>query len=449
LLHVLHLLKSEYDIWLVVAHVDHLLRPESGEDAQFVRQMARALGLEVRIKRVDVHGAASAMAMSLEAAGRRLRYEFLEQVRAAEGAAAVATGHHRDDELETFFLRLLHGTTLTGLGGIPPVRDRVIRPLIRASRPDILSFLQEKGVPCRIDCTNLGVDTDRNFIRNSLFPAIRRRFTNFHSPMQRTIEMVRQEEALLAELSAQLYQSAVSEQENELIVSVPAVLKAHGVVAARAVLQALYRLSGPEIRWTSAHVDAVLRIVRGHNPSATAHLAGGVMLVREYDSVRLRVGHLEHCEPFSIEVSGPGTIEVPGTRMKVAFETVEVRGDKPSLPTSEQSAHFDADGISFPVHLRSPVPGDKFRPWGLDGTRKIKRVLIDHKISVRWRKKIPLLVKDTEILWIPGIRRGQAAAVRPGTRRVLSVKVVEWGELRRAFRNPEENMDRLEPMRMF
>ncbi len=423
LLHVMNLLKSERNFRLVVAHLDHGLRPESREDAEFTWELSESLGVSAHVQTADVRQIALDLGISVEEAGRRARYDFYERVRAAVSAQSIATAHHLDDQLETFFLRVFRGSTLTGLGGIYPKRGRIIRPFIEAQRTEILDFLSKGRIPYRIDRSNLAANTDRNFIRNRLMPMITERFPDFRGPLTRTVNAVRDEEDFLESLAADLRTRTIRRQGNRMIMDILGIREAPRVLATRAVLGSLYELSGPSVRWARVHLDTIFNIVDGENPSAETHLPGGIVLLREYGRITLASGRPEDPVPFHLEITEPGELRVPSTGVIMRFEIVEPGVNIPRGSPGSREAYFDAQRARFPLTVRSLLPGDRFRPWGMKGTRKLKNVLIDVKVPRRLRLQIPLLVKDKEILWISGIRRGRAAPVVQQTQRVLKVTV--------------------------
>lgn len=148
------------------------------------------------------------------------------------------------------------------------------------------------------------------------------------------------------------------------------------------------------------------------------------MVAREYDRLVLSKGTVaELTSQPVILVSGPGTVEVPGTGHILRLQLREREGMCLQEYDGITAAAFDADGVSFPLTVRNPMPGDRFRPWGLQGSRKLKKVLIDLKIPRDLRKKLPLLLKGDTILWIPGVRRSDAAPIHSATRRVLEVSI--------------------------
>jgi tRNA(Ile)-lysidine synthase len=314
---------------------------------------------------------------------------------------------------------------VTGLRGIPPVRGRIVRPLIGISRHEVLGFLEDEAIPYMVDPTNLGTETDRNFIRNRLFPVVRERFPNFEKPLERTMELVREEEDFLDGEAAARYSALVSSIDNGLEIDGAQLADAPKVLAARVILTSLYELSGPETRWTRTHLESILRILHSGNPSARLDLPAGITLVREYGRIRLTKGGAEEfSSSFEISVDGPGTVEIPDTGMMIRFQVSPQRALRPGDLDGRTTVLFDAEDVPFPLILRSPRPGDRFSPWGMQGTRKLKDLLIDLKVPLRLRRRTPLLVKGDCILWITGIRRSREAPVREATKRVLEVTLL-------------------------
>lgn len=429
LLHVLHMLSSAHDFRVMVAHLDHQLRPESARDAAFVKELAESLGADFHHGVTNVQQLALAEGLSVEEAGRRARYDFFERVRNSVAADVIATAHHLDDSMETFFLRVFRGSTVKGLGGVPPVRGRIVRPLIGVLRSDILQFLKEQAIPYRIDSTNLSTDTDRNYIRNRLIPAILERFPHFRQPLARTMKLIAEEEKVLDRLASDLSSQWIERAGKRIRLDVRELRASPEVLASRAILQALYRISGPGVRWARVHLDTIMSIVHGENPSAQVDLPGGLRVFREYDRLWVVVGRQEPPEPYSMVVTNPGEVVAPSTGTILRFQIMEPGSDCVPGSADARIAYFDGDRAEFPLTVRSPVPGDRIKPWGLKGSRKLKNIFIDLKVPRRLRTTIPVLEKDREILWIPGIRRGRAAPVDSGTQRVLKVTALgdmEW-----------------------
>ncbi|MGB6066699.1 MAG: tRNA lysidine(34) synthetase TilS [Desulfomonilaceae bacterium] len=424
LLHILNMLRTDIGFWIMPAHLDHGLRPESPGDAEFVREMSLKLGMEAQIRRINVGAIASRRGISVEEAGRHARYAFFEEVRASCGAKVIATAHHLDDVCETFFLRIFRGSSLKGLTGILPARGRVVRPLIETSRAAILRFLEEARIPYRIDSTNREICSDRNFVRNRLIPTITEHFPNFGRPLQRTIDLLKEEDGFLNDLARELYSRSVIAEDTGLIMSVPSLSSAHKVLVSRVILLALYEISGPDVRWSRSHVDAVWKLLLSPAPSAQAHLACGLIAAREYDKLVLfRNEASVSPPPPPILVTEPGIVQVPESGLTLRLQVVEREAARSNEFDGITAVAFDADEVPFPLTVRHPKQGDRFKPWGLQGTQKLKKVLIDLKIPRRLRARLPLLLKNDTILWIPGARRGDAAPIVSQTRRILVARI--------------------------
>jgi tRNA(Ile)-lysidine synthase len=426
LLHILNILKDELDFRISVAHLDHGLRPESRIDADFVAETAKRLQSEFRIKKMNIFDLAEKLNVSVEEAGRRARYQFLEETRISCQADVIATGHHRDDEVETFFLRIFRGSSIKGLCGIPPVRGRIIRPLINSDRSEILDFLKQHEISYRIDKTNLEADTDRNFIRNRIAPVIEGRFPHFRAPLKRTMDLIKYEDNFLEREVTKIYADSVTHDAASLTVNMFRLRDLPEAIVARLLLRALHDSFGAEIRWRQSHLRSMSAVIRRDNPSATLHLPNGIELVREYDLIRIsRNESKELPRSDFITVSGPGRVVAPRLGRTIKF-SIFAKAENFHLNKSDRTnVYFDADALKFPLVVRTPKPGDRFRPWGTGGTRKLKKILIDLKIPLQQRKRIPLLVKDEEILCILGVRRGSVAPVGLGTRSILMVTLID------------------------
>ncbi len=425
LMHVLRSLSAQLGFRMIVAHLDHVLRPESAEDARFTAAAAAELGLQCRVKRVDVRALASKSSVSVEEAGRRARYEFFTALAEEFDATAIATAHHMDDEIETFFLRVFRGSSLQGLQGIRPARNGIIRPFIRTTRTEILDFLNEQTISYRSDPTNLEATTDRNFIRNRVLQCIRERFPNFGKPLERTMELILQEEDFIALHADQLYKETVARSEKGLSLNVVRLRGAHSVLVSRVILSAVYEIAGPHVRVGRVHVDSAARLVYAEKPSGFVTLPSNLIVRRSYDNLLISREQPETERAVTqIEVTVPGVYEFPSAGITIAVRLAAKETLDPYAADGVRRAVFDAEDVRFPLILRSLIPGDRFKPWGTEGSRKIKELYIDLKIPRERRRLIPLLVKDGEILWIAGVRRGRGAPVTDSTAQALEVEVL-------------------------
>lgn len=430
LLHLLDALKDRLGCVLVVAHFDHGIRGgESRDDRLFVEKLAGELGLPFHAGRENLlaNAGAGRRGGNLEARARAARYGFFESVAHRVGAAKISVGHTRDDQVETMIMWLLRGCGAPGLGGMPAVRAAgsrearrtLIRPLIDLSRNDIQQFLAAEGLSFRSDSTNADTRYLRNWIRAELLPALVER-TDGRLGMR------------LARLSALL-------QDDARLLERYVSRALRGVVRAGGISCAAFSGLEPELRarvlrsWLESrlgdlrglgfqHVDSALRLATDRRPSGYASLPGGWRVVRDYDALRLMRGsEAGRAEPYVYELplEGEVRVEEAGVTVRAWCSSAE----KALVPENPFQAAFDRRAVEGVRELRNRLPGDRFRPLGMDGRKKVKDLFIEKKTPRTLRDRLPLVLVDGEVFWIPGHGRSAAATVAAGTREVWNLEV--------------------------
>jgi len=386
------------DISVVVGHLDHGLRPDSASDARFVSQMACRLGLDCIRERVEV---APEPKGSLETRAREVRYAFLDRAAQSAGATRVALGHQLDDHVETVLFRLLRGTGIRGLRGIPVRRSlapgsraEVVRPLLGVPREAILSHLRALGVTYREDSTNCDSDACvRNKLRKEFLPDLEHRSPGVRDRLRRLSET-----AVAVEKSIEAAAEVVKRDAEVR----PGVFRSD--LFRRVVPAVMHEVLSP-FKPTSSEI-AVLASRLEVEPirSSTLELSSGATVAIGPDHVVVSTvppafpGRL-HMEPFPLE-------KLPDfLRSKGPFEEV-----------------IDAERVDLAeLRWRSREPGDRMRPLGSPGTRKVKTILIDDGVPRSERDRWPLVVDAARgIVWLVGLRLAHAVRVVPGeTRRAV------------------------------
>jgi tRNA(Ile)-lysidine synthase len=412
LLAALVALSSRYRSELCVAHLNHQLRgDEARRDQQCSEMLAARLGVR---SIVGCHAGLSGRS-NLEARAREARYAFLTETAERQGCTKIATGHTLDDQAETVLMRLLRGTGGDGLAGIRAVRDGwVIRPLIECSRQQILAFLHAWELPYCSDSSNEDRRFLRNRVRHEVMPLLRSINPDVARQLASTAAIVAGEAGVLEQRVAMLASMPLDGGSFPVsaLGQVPAEL--HG----RLLRRWLREQRGSLHRLTAAHLRAIVSVARGRQPNARVRLPGGEMVVREYDRLRLRSWPAAAAvEPIRWLAPGSCVDLASGWRIRADVSVLEAGNWQ--QPRNLWHMVADAEAVRQPLMVRVPRPGDRVRPIGLAGHRKLQDIFVDRKLPLDARRTCPVVECNGEILWVPGVVRGQPGLMTPTTRRVL------------------------------
>ena len=427
LLHLFTRLKEPWRLELHAAHVNHGLRADAAEDAAFVAATGEAWGVPVHVVNVDVR-AERRTGESLQQAARRLRYRGLLEIAQAVGAARIALGHHADDQAETVLMRLLRGAGTTGLAGIRPRRGPYIRPLLAVTRAEIEAYCREFQLKPRTDPSNLSLRYLRNRVRHELLPLLEREYNpNIRAVLARTAALLREEDDLLEALAARAHHRM---QDGRGPADLPAAGLARLPAAlARRVVRRALQAAGVDVALVSAdHMAAILALVAA--PGAVT-LPGGVRVGRRADRlvverfVRRRAAACGQEPPATLPV--PGEARLPRLNVSIHAELVEPPRSldliaEPRKAAGPERAVLDWDRIVPPLVVRTWRPGDRMRPLGMTGSKKVQDIFVDAKVPKDRRASVPIVADQEGILWVVGLRVDARAAVGPGTRRVLVLR---------------------------
>ena len=393
---------SDMDLHLHVFHLDHMLRgEESAGDARYVEELARDLGLPAKVVAADVGKEAAGAGRSPEDAAREVRLAQLRRFALEVEADRIATGHTADDQVETFLMRVTQGAGLTGLGGIPPVSGPFIRPLIEVWRPEVEEYCARMNVNPRWDSSNMDTSLLRNRIRLNLLPFLVSEFgPSVKEVILREVESLALDREFLLEQAAQAFDLVSRVTGTEVRVDIPRLLSLPPALQ-RGVVREAWRRAAPDAQNLSwRHVVDVLEKVAAGRTGARLDLPGSLVVERQYDDIIFKpVDGEPECHPAVLSV--PGMVALPWAGVtiearRVGRDAVEL-GDEPHV-------EYVTPELELPLEVRAPRPGDRFRPLGSPGTRKLTDFFIDRKLPRYLRKRCPLVVSGGEIAWVAGIR---------------------------------------------
>lgn len=424
LLYSFYELRGELSIELIVAHLDHRMRPDSKEDAQFVAQLAESLKLPLVSEAVDVPALIQTERLSLEEGARLARYRFLAEAARKQKAGVVALGHTINDRVETFFINLLRGAGLEGLAGMPPVRHerdvRYVRPLIECTRTEILEFLRERKLEYREDPTNRDLRYLRNRVRLRLLPLLSEYNPRALEAVARAAETLHKANEHFEQLAQEtLKEALIRKDPQELALDRSKLQAQEELVGQYLIREAIRRVKGDLQGIEAVHIEKVLKEVRKGRSGGEISLPQGVRFLTYSDRVVFtRIPRRGPRAPYCYKLRlGTNEIDEIGWR----FELAVLEGSHPT-PWSDLEARIDYDRIVEPLMVRNRRRGDHFEPLGLGGTKKLQDFFVDEKIPREERDEIPLLCDREGILWVVGHRLSERARVTRNTRRTLSVR---------------------------
>lgn len=435
LLHGLATLRPRLALQLVVAHLDHSLRPESAADAAFVGRVAQQLGLLCLRERRPVAALAEAAGQNLENQARQERYAMLEEAAQAVGADAIALAHTADDQAETLLMHLLRGAGLDGLKGMTPLSPSplphatapLFRPLLRVERATLRRWLEAQGLAWREDPTNALPNRLRNRIRHQLLPLLEEERPGVHRRLAQSAHLLATDHAFLEQASEQAW-SQVATREGQTIRLARAPFLAQPVTLQRRLLRRAFFTLHPQARDLSFEQVEVARHLAAEGAQGSrATLPRHLFLFVEDAALWIGREIGQGSQPLLTErlpLPLPGEVEGGGLRVtvtEVGREVIPARWEALPLTTTL----LDRARVQAPLTLRPPQAGDRWAPLGMGGQQvDLQGWMAKKKVPAGWRERLPLLVDGSErILWVVGWQGGEQARIRPESQQLLQIAV--------------------------
>jgi tRNA(Ile)-lysidine synthase len=423
LLKILYALRKHLNINLTVAHFNHGLRPREDEkETEFVAKLAKKLNLalinDISKNITKVHGS------SIEEKAREMRYQFFQKAINENHAQRLALGHTLNDQAETVLMHFLRGTGITGLSGIPPIRQNCfIRPLIDITRDEIHSYLKENDESFIMDSSNLETRYLRNKIRLELLPLLLDYQPKLVEHLGELAFLCRQETRFLdGEATKLLDMITVDSSKNSLELLLTNFTTLSSSLQYRIIRQAIKKIKGNLRKIERGHIKTIIDCADKDKPQIKVNLPENIIVKKIYDRLRFSLGDTIKTQNFSYSISNMGMLTIK--EINKAISLTEISKDDFMLSTdSSQAAYLDLDKLKWPLRIRNFRPGDKFMPYGMNGFKKVKDIFIDNKIPSEERKKIPILISHHDIVWVYGIRIDERYKIKQKTKRILRCKI--------------------------
>ena len=394
-----------------VAHCNFQLRgAESDEDEVLVEDEAKKHGAAFYNRRFETRAEMERTGESMEMAARRLRYAWFDALSREHGYTAIAIAHHADDSIETFFINLLRGTGLRGLTGISTQVGKVIRPLLFASRKEILEYAVQNRIPFREDSSNRSTKYLRNKIRLGLIPRIREINPKFTDLMRRNIERLTDTQLFIEAAVAHMREDVVTQADGIATIHV------ERIEAAYPRNFAVYELLSSQYGFKGDVCDALCRAL---SEAATGRRFYAREYVATVDRGRILVERIAPGDACEVTVEQGAQRSYCGN-MVLYFEACDI-DDIRAYDVPEQVALLDADLLRYPLRLRRWREGDTFIPFGMEGRKKVSDYLIDRKVSLPEKQRQFVLLSGDEIVWLVGRRIDDRYRLTDRTENVLRI----------------------------
>lgn len=422
MLHVLAGLAGELGIRLTVGHYDHGFRPESGKEAEFVSGLAARLGLACVVEVSDLKQKLKESPENKQAAARRARYDFLYRVADDFGAHRIAVGHTADDQAETWLMREVRGSGMAGLASIPPVRGRVVRPLIGSTREEVEAYLAEHNIRYVTDPSNLEPVYLRNRLRLEVMPILKEINPRVVEAVAQAADILREEDRFLDVYTEDLLRGVMDECPGGVCrIELAAFTGLPLAVKRRAVRLAVGRVKGNLLGLTFGHVALAVESITSGGTGRGVDLPGGVRVERSYGYLLVYMPGAVR-EGFSVSLPVPGRVTVAEAGIEVEARLLSEGED---APEDARSAVLDMDKLAGGLAVRSRMPGDVFYPVGMDGRKKLKEFFIDMKLPRLERERTPILVCGGDVVWVVGMRLDRRFAAGEDAKRRVAVRFWE------------------------
>jgi len=399
--------QSGYDF--AIAHCNFGLRgAESDRDEQFVQALATKYGVPCWTWKPDTDNYARQYKLSVQVAARRLRYEWFDELLHKNQLNYLLTGHHAGDNIETSLFHFFRGTGIAGLRGMLPKTGNIIRPLLFASREDILQFAKQHQLQWMDDSSNATDKYSRNYLRHQLIPLVKNILPEAEQNLAANLQRFAETEQLYQQAIALHKKKLVGLKGNELHMPV---LKLQQTIPLHTVLYEIVKEYGFQPAQTG-EIIALLDSQTGRYVQSPSHR---VFKNRKW----LIIAPLQSTEAGNILIEQPGTILYDQSVLHIT--TAAMLPDP--LPATRDTVCIDASVVTFPLLLRKWKTGDYFYPLGMQKKKKLARFFIDTKLSKTDKEHVWVLEMDKKIIWVVGHRIDDRFKVTASTQKLLVMNI--------------------------
>jgi tRNA(Ile)-lysidine synthase len=428
MLNLFYDLKNELELEIAAAHLDHMFREESKSEADFVEDFSKARGIKLYRKQVDLPEIIKKNKFSAEAAARKIRFDFFKEIIGEYNFDLLALAHHRDDQAETVLLNLFRGSGLQGLSGIRPAAEvngiKVIHPMLKFSKKEILDYCEEKNLKPRFDSSNQKNIYSRNIIRNQIFPVVEKKINDrAREVIARSSKLLAAENEFLEKLVLKEYKRILKSENDQKIVIDFGKFQNIDQVLQRRISRLIYNhLNNNLDDLYLDHIFEIEKLISDKKTGRGVDIASGIRVEISYSNlVFFKKDKLTARLINKIKIKAEKEIEIDNQR---SLSSKIVDSSEFSFSDNQQQAAFDYDKLKLPLFIRNREAGDKLIPLGMSGHKKVKDILIDEKVPKYERDQL-ILVVDAEdnIIWLAPYKIANNYKITQETDKVLILRL--------------------------
>jgi tRNA(Ile)-lysidine synthase len=429
LLHILKQLSQPLKFSLAACYINHMIRPRSAKkEIEYCWSFCQKLKIDFHLINEDIPALAKELKISVEAAGHKFRRAALRQLALEDDYTKIALGHHKDDLIESVLFRLFRGTGPQGLNPIRPKNDLFIRPLFNIERKDIEAYCRKNKLAPIIDRSNFDPKYSRNYVRHKIIPVVDRHFGDkYKNAVFNFSRIITEENGFLHDLAAAgMKKVARFTPGGKVVVDSKALAAYDDWLKRRIVKSILESMAGYIGYGTFSDIESVLMVIDGRKK--TVSLEGQIRITADRSELIFTRGNIRIYRR-QLKLNESTNIDEINSRI-ICREIPEAHA---VIRPQKKGAriHVDLEKVSWPMYITGIKPGDRFRPLGMKGTKKIGDFLTDIKVPAILRDEIPVLHDRKGIVWLVGHQIADRIKIRKSTKKVLEIERFEKRKSRR------------------
>ena len=408
--------KRRFSIDVAAFHLNHNLRgKEANIDEQFCKNFTAQKKILFFTTSKNVKLFAKRNRMSLEEAGRELRYGEMLKIARANNYTKIATAHNADDNTETVLLNLIKGTGIKGLSGIPERREKIIRPILVLSKKEILDYLDSKKIKYRTDRSNAENNYNRNYLRNEIIPLIRNNLNpQFDSAVFRTSEIIKGYSSLIDEQINNAFRKAVTYRQQKLIIKLKHLEETDVRLYGDVLRKSVRKYFNDDLE--NKNISDLLKLVRSQTGSEI-RLSNRIFAVKERNSIIIFFKKRDMKNVKQVEIKIGEEKQFEGKSVSISV----FNRDKLNFYDNVNKEYISKDNIKSSFILRRWRDGDRFYPLGMKNSKKLSDFLSEQKVRSSEKKEQLVLTNSGKIVWVVGIRIDERYKISAKTRNVLEL----------------------------